>query len=148
MGLIMSLNAKKIFLDTAPLIYYIEENPLYTGVLNDLFTTGKTKKNQFISSVVTLIEVLVLPLREGKTELAETYKQILTGSHSIEIVDINVDISVIAARLRADKALKTPDAIQVATAIYTSSDYFLTNDKRLKSINEIEVITVDELSSI
>jgi Predicted nucleic acid-binding protein, contains PIN domain len=145
MGLIKRFNNKKIFVDTAPLIYYIEENPFYSIVLNDLFETCKAKNNQFVSSVITLIEVLVLPLREGKKELAETYKKILTDSRSIDIIDVNAEISEIAANIRANNCFKTPDAIQLATAIYSSSDYFLTNDKRLKSIKEVDVITIDEL---
>jgi len=48
---------------------------------------------------------------------------------------------------RAKYGLKTPDSIQVATAIYTSADYFLTNDIRLKAIKEIETLVLDELIS-
>jgi len=38
-----------------------------------------------------------------------------------------------------------PDSIQLATAVYYSADYFLTNDIRLKSVNEIEILVLDEL---
>jgi predicted nucleic acid-binding protein len=40
---------------------------------------------------------------------------------------------------------QTPDAIQIATAIYYPADYFLTNDKRLKSVTEIKIITLEDL---
>ena len=145
MGLTNKFINKRIFLDTAPLIYYIEENSLYENLLNDLFAVCEKQKCQFISSVITLTEVLILPLREGKKELAEKYENILTHSHSIEIIDINVDIAKVTAQLRADYSLKTPDAIQLATAIYSYADYFLTNDKRLKIIKEVQVITLNDL---
>ena len=37
------------------------------------------------------------------------------------------------------------DALQLATAIETGCDMFYTNDRKLKQIDEINVITVDEL---
>jgi hypothetical protein len=36
MGLIKDLIGKKIFLDTAPLIYYIEEHSYFAPLLNEL----------------------------------------------------------------------------------------------------------------
>ncbi|MDY0201998.1 MAG: hypothetical protein RBR40_13535 [Tenuifilaceae bacterium] len=48
--------------------------------------------------------------------------------------------------LRAKYALKTPDAIQLASALISLSDFFLTNDLRLKNVNEIEVITLDDFN--
>jgi predicted nucleic acid-binding protein len=132
-------------LDTAPLIYYIEENPYFAKPLNELFIAGEKQECHFVSSVITLTEVLVLPIREGYDDIVEKYEMILTHSPSIEIVDINVEIAKITARLRANYSLKTPDAIQLATALYCSADYFLTNDKRLKSIKEISIILLEDL---
>jgi predicted nucleic acid-binding protein len=142
MGLINTLIGKKIFIDTAPLIYFIEEHPYYSPVLYELFNRPQY---QFISSVVTLTEVLVLPLREGNQDLARKYEAILIHSPSIILADINIEIAKITAQLRAEYTLKTPDAIQLATAISYSADYFLTNDKHLKTIKKVKVITLEEL---
>jgi predicted nucleic acid-binding protein len=144
MELIKKLNNKKIFLDTAPLIYYIEEDSRYANSLNGLFAIAEKQQCFFVSSVITLIEVMTLPLREGNKKLAKKYENILTHSSLIEIIDINTKIAGITAQLRAKYSLKTPDAIQLATAINYPADYFLTNDKRLRSIKEIPVITLDD----
>jgi predicted nucleic acid-binding protein len=145
MGLTEKFANKKIFLDTAPLIYYIEENPYFAKPLNELFVAGEKKECHFVSSIITLIEVLVLPMREKRDDIIKKYEMILTHSSSMEIVDINVKIAKTTARLRADYSLKTPDAIQIATALHCSADYFLTNDKRLKSIKEISIILLEDL---
>ncbi|GHT70251.1 PIN domain nuclease [Bacteroidia bacterium] len=145
MGLVKDLTGKKIFLDTAPLIYYIEDHPYFAPLLNELILLKGKEKCQFISSVITLAEVLVLPIREKKTDLAQKYEAILTGSKSIEMVDINVKIAKTTAQLRAKYILKTPDAIQLASAIHYSADYFLTNDKHLKTVGEIKIITLEDL---
>ena len=113
MGLIKQLYGKKIFLNTAPLIYFMEEGSRFLPLLNDLFSVSNCK---FVTSVITLSEVLVMPLREGKIQLAEQYKEILTMSENIYILDINTDIATEAAKIRADYSIKTPDAIQLAAA--------------------------------
>jgi len=58
---------------------------------------------------------------------------------------INVEIATKAAELRAKYKLKTPDALQIAPAICRFSDYFLTNDKQLKIVSEVNVLILDEL---
>ncbi|WP_404987325.1 type II toxin-antitoxin system VapC family toxin [Candidatus Hadarchaeum sp.] len=52
-----------------------------------------------------------------------------------------------AADLRARYGLRTPDALQVATALHAGATAFLTNDARLKAVRELEVVLLDELSS-
>ena len=47
-----------------------------------------------------------------------------------------------AADLRARFNLRTPDAIQVATAIIAGAQAFITNDARLKSVTEIPVLLI------
>jgi len=145
MGLIQKLKNKKVFLDTAPLIYYIEENQHYSPVLNKLFLDNSKGEFLFQTSVITLLEVLVLPMRQNEIQLVEQYQNILCNSQSIEIFDLNVEIAKRAARYRAIYGLKTPDSIQIATAVYSSADYFLTNDLRLKTVKDIEVLVLDEL---
>ncbi len=41
MGLIEKFSKKIVFLDTAPLIYYIEEHKAYTHILDELFTANE-----------------------------------------------------------------------------------------------------------
>ena len=147
MGLIRKLTNKKVFLDTAPLIYYIEENKKYSKLLDTLFSTNSKGKFLFQTSVITLLEVLVLPMRQKEHELVEQYQNILCNSPTIEIFDLNIEIAITAAGYRAKYGLKTPDSIQLATAVYSSDDYFFTNDIRLKAVNEIEVLILDELIS-
>jgi predicted nucleic acid-binding protein len=144
MGLIKKLANSEIFLDTAPLIYFIEEHPKYSPVLDELFLSND-HFFRFSTSVITLAEVLVLPLREGKIHLAQKYETILVNSDSVTLLEINAQIAKTTAQLRADYNLRTPDAVQIASGIYSNADYFLTNDKKLKSIKEIKVITLDDL---
>jgi predicted nucleic acid-binding protein len=145
MGLIQKVTNKVIFLDTAPLIYYIEEKQKYLPLLDKLFLANSKGRFLFKTSVITLLEVLVEPIRQKEFRLVEQYQNILCNSPTFEILDINIEISKKSAELRAGYGLRTPDALQMATAKYTSADYFITNDIRLKVVKEIEVLVLDEL---
>jgi predicted nucleic acid-binding protein len=148
MGLIQKLTNKKVFLDTAPLIYYIEENNQYSPLLDKLFLANSKGKFLFQTSVITLLEVLVHPMRHNENHLVEQYQNILCNSPTINIFELNIEIAKRAAVFRAKYGLKTPDSIQVTTAIYASAEFFLTNDIRLKAVKEIETLVLDELIKV
>jgi predicted nucleic acid-binding protein len=91
-----------------------------------------------------MIELLVRPLRLNENDLVKQYIDILCNSKTLEIVDVNIEISKKASWFRAKYGFKTPDAIQLATSIWSSADYFLTNDLRFKSIKEIKVLVLED----
>jgi predicted nucleic acid-binding protein len=142
---IQALSSKVVFLDTAPLIYFIEEHSPYQAILSSLFDYNDKGGFSFITSSITLLEVLVKPLQEGQTGVAKQYRDILTNATGIEIFDVTSAIAEQAAQLRAKYNLRTPDAIQLATSIEMGAHYFLTNDHRLKLVSETTVVTVAEL---
>lgn len=136
---------KILFIDTAPLIYFIEGHSDYNEKLSELFKSNENGDIYFQTSTLTLLEVLVQPLRHQKLELARQYENILTTSSNLEIFDIDIQISIQAAQLRADYNIKTPDSIQIATGIDKNADFFITNDKKLKNIDKIKVLTLEEI---
>ena len=136
---------KIIFLDTAPLIYFIEGHSQYQQKLKQLFLLNDEGHFKFLSSVITLLEVLVKPLKEGQNKTVEQYKKILTNAEGIDIFEITIPVTIKAAELRAKYNIHTPDALQIATAIERQADFFLTNDLRLKQVVEIKLVTISEL---
>lgn len=142
---IQDFASKTVFLDTAPLIYFIEGHSVYQPILSSLFEFNDKGGFSFVTSSVTLLEVLVKPLREGRKAIAEQYRDILTTAPGIELFDVTSTIAEQAAQLRAKYNVRTPDAIQLATCIELGADYFLTNDNRLKAVSETTVVTVGEL---
>jgi predicted nucleic acid-binding protein len=93
---------------------------------------------------LTLLEVLVQPLRKGQSELAELYRTILLSASGIEIVAITAEIADSAAVLRAQTNLNVPDAIQLAVAQRRDA-VFLTNDRRLPTPSEISMLILDDI---
>lgn len=67
------------------------------------------------------------------------------NSAGLTTVEVDSNIAEIAAQLRADYNLRTPDAIQMASAISTGSSFFLTNDVRLPSLPGLSVLVLQRL---
>lgn len=81
MGQLTPLIAGKLVaFDTGPLIYYIEEHPDYLSPADEIFSAIDSGTAHGMTSVLTLQEVLVKPLREGRKDLAEKYRDVLTNS--------------------------------------------------------------------
>jgi predicted nucleic acid-binding protein len=51
----------------------------------------------------------------------------------------DADVAEISSDLRARYGIRTPDAIQVATAIRHKAEKFITNDERLAFVKDIRV---------
>jgi len=62
---INGLQGKTVDLDTAPLIYFIEENPIYLEAATLFFKAMDKGDFTVVTSTVTLLEVLVQPLRSN-----------------------------------------------------------------------------------
>jgi hypothetical protein len=60
MGLISQLYGKKVFIDTAPFIYYIEGNIQFQKILSQLFKLNSKGEIIFSTSVQNKIKTIVL----------------------------------------------------------------------------------------
>lgn len=132
---------KAIYLDTAPLIYYLEENTSYFNFLEKLFRKNENGDFIFYTSVITLAEILTLPMRLGNKKLIKQYQMFLLESPTLKVISVNGVIAKLAAKLRAEYSFRLPDAIHMATALEIKADYFLTNDLALNKVKGLQVIT-------
>jgi hypothetical protein len=80
LGLVADIKHSTICLDTAPVIYYIEKNVKYLPSLNPLFQLIDSGELVAITTNITLLEVMVYPIRKGNRSLAESYRNILLHS--------------------------------------------------------------------
>ncbi len=138
------LQGEIVGLDTAPLIYFIEEHTTYLGALKEFFETVDKEEVNVVTSTITLTEVLVHPLRSQNVDLAAEYREILLNSN-ITTLDISSQIAEYGALLRSQYNLRTPDALQIDTAIKSGAGFFLTNDTKLPKIPTIDYLILDTL---
>ena len=136
---------QRLYTETAPLIYYVEENPSYVAKMDAIIEAIEDRPIEAVSSVITLTEVLTRPVKLGNTRLEREYRDILLHSGGFRLLTITARIAESAAALRARYNLRTPDALHVAAAIDVRCDAFLTNDTGIKRVTEIVVLVLDEL---
>ena len=132
-------------IDSAPIVYFIEENPKYLVLVDEVFQRIDTGVMAGVTSVITLTEVLTHPMRHGNQELRESYTRLLLEAAGFSTVPIDAEMASTAAELRARHDLRARDALQLACAIETGSHAFLTNDIRLRQLTEMPVIVLESL---
>ncbi len=138
------LHGRRVAIDTAPLIYYIEQTK-YVDVLDAFFAAVASGDVKVVASMMTLLEVLVHPLKTGNHALATQYNDILLSAPNVLVVSVTVEVAQEAAQVRAETGLKTPDAIIVATAQLHDA-VLLTNDRDFSSVNALEVSKLRDLT--
>jgi hypothetical protein len=61
-GWVEQLHGKTVCVDTSPLIFFIEEHPIFGPVVDPFFEAVSQGKLKLVISTVALLEVLVHPL--------------------------------------------------------------------------------------
>lgn len=141
----IQLRGQVVGLDTAPLIYLIEQNQTYLELVRAFFEAMNRGEFQVVTSTLTLTEVLVHPLRSNNLALATRYRDIILDQENLMLLPVSVEVAEIAAELRATQNLRTPDAIQIATAIQAGATFFLTNDRQLANVSGLTALVLDRL---
>lgn len=145
MGLLSDIGNGPIALDSSIFVYFIEENPRYLPLIDPLITAITDGHLIGVTSSLTLMETLVVPLRAGNEVLARHYERVLTKSR-LKMVEINDALLRAAALVRATTRLKVPDALQVTSAMSAGCPVFLTNDHRIPSIPGLRVLQLEDYS--
>ena len=141
----MKTDFNSIYLDTAPIIYALENVAPYAERMQEFIFSHFYDDAIFKTSTVTNTEYLVIPYRTqdfAKIMEFERFKTVL----KMQVLPADNAITKRAAQIRAKySGIKAMDALQLATAIQNNCDVFLTNDKQLKQVEEIRVLLVDDL---
>ena len=136
-------SATRLFLDTAPVIYYVEQHPRYIAWMDEVFQLADANALQIVTSPITLAECLVMPLRQDDTTIVQLFTDLIVNGPSTHFHSIDQQIGAMAATLRAQHNLSLPDAIQAAVALDAGCDAFLTNDPGLRRVGELSVIVLE-----
>jgi predicted nucleic acid-binding protein len=135
----------RLFLDTAPVIYYTERHPQYVPVVDEIFDRIDAGTLPAVTSPVTLAESLVVPCRLGQIKVQQDFTDLIVSGQGTTFVPLEATIARRAAELRANYNMSLTDACQVATALAAGCDALLTNDVGLKRVQEITILVLDEL---
>jgi predicted nucleic acid-binding protein len=124
------LGVSRVFFDTNLFIYLIEGHGERSLRVKNILERMSERRDELLTSTITLAEVLVKPLAAGDTAWAARYEKML-DTPGVSVLPFDRACARVYARLRKDPSLKPPDAIQLACASNARCDLFITNDDRL-----------------
>ncbi len=119
----------RIFWDTNLFIYLFEDHGARSQRVAALRERMRQRNDQLCTSTLTLGEVLVKPLEKGDEVLRRRYEEAL--SQAVALIPFDRAAATVYAAIRRDRAIRPPDAIQLACASQARVDLFITNDDRL-----------------
>jgi predicted nucleic acid-binding protein len=130
----------RIFWDTNLFIYLWEDYGALSQAVAELRTKMLRRRDQLLTSTLTLGEILVKPTVAGNTQLCRKYEDALLSV--AVLIPLDARVAKTYASIRRDRTLKAPDVIQLASAASVPTDLFITNDGRLqgKRIDGIQFI--------
>ena len=119
----------RIFWDTNLFVYLFEDKGELTERVVTLRERMIERSDELFTSALALGEILVRPVEAADNSLARRYEQaILTAA---TVLPFDQGAALAFARVRQDRSIKLPDAIQLACASAAGVDLFITNDARL-----------------
>ncbi|HWF65796.1 MAG TPA: PIN domain-containing protein [Acidobacteriaceae bacterium] len=120
----------RIFFDTNLFIYLLEDSGPRGRRVAEILERISQRRDELLTSTLTLGEVLVKPISAGDVDWAGQYEKFL-DMPGVTLLPFDRRSSRIYAEIRQDKTIRPPDAIQLACAASAKCDLFITNDDRL-----------------
>lgn len=149
----MGLNRLRLFLqrhslvgiDTSIFIYGVERKATYVELAETVFSWLERPMHNAVTSSLTMTECLVRPYREINERRVNEFFALLSTYPNLRWMAPGLDIAETAARIRAQHGLRTPDALQAATAQFAGARGFITNDPVFERTGGFEVLVFDRL---
>jgi predicted nucleic acid-binding protein len=121
----------RVFWDTNLFIYLWEDFGKLSSQVLTLRNRMLTRGDELLTSAITLGEILVKPIQKQDAKAVAYYQKLIATTAAV--IPFEEKAALAYARLRADRSLRPPDAIQLACAATAGVDLFITNDIRLHS---------------
>jgi len=132
-----------VVLDTAPVIYLLEDNKAFLPLFWPLFQAAESGRIRILITPITVAEVLAGPWKAGKEALAERYEHALREGLGWKVVDLDAGLAARASRLRGRYGLRLPDAFQLAASLVNGADALVTHDRDFgKAAKEVNILGV------
>lgn len=131
-------------LDSSVFIFHIEGNPKYGELADAVFTWLEGPRAEAVTSTITMLELLVQPYRLSDIDRVNQFYALLSSYPHLMWVVPTLEIADLGARLRAEHNLRTPDALQAATALSSGATGFISNDPVFQRLGNLEIAILDD----
>jgi predicted nucleic acid-binding protein len=135
---------RRIALDTSVFIYQLEAKAKYLSLTDAVFAWVERTGHEAVTSTITMTELLVPSYRDNSEQRVDEFYGLLSTYPNLRWIAPDLEAADIAARLRATYKLRTPDALQAATAIRAQATGLITNDPMFLRVVEFETAVLDQ----
>jgi len=136
---------RRIALDTSVFIYQLEANARYVLLTDSVFSWLERTGHEAVTSTITMTELLVPSYRDNDEHRVDAFYGLLSTYPNLRWVAPDLDMADLAAKLRAQHRLRTPDALQAATAIHAQATAMITNNPVFARIKEFDTAILHQL---
>jgi predicted nucleic acid-binding protein len=120
----------RVFWDTNLFIYLFEEYGEFSESVVELRERMLVRGDQQLTSTITVGELLFKPAEKGDDDLCRKYEEAVMKTATLLSFDLSA--ARYYSKIRSDRSLRAPDALQLASAASAGVDLFVTNDHRLQ----------------
>jgi predicted nucleic acid-binding protein len=139
------LRGAQVYLDSNIFIALAEGMTSVQALLVEILDGADAGHWRIVTSDLTLAEVLIRPLRLQQATLVQHYEELLGSREGLRMHPVDREILRKAAALAAQGNMKLPDAIHAATAQQCLCQFLITEDKRLRSFDQVQVLRFADL---
>lgn len=118
--------------------------PRYAGLTDPIFAWLEQPNHEGIASTIAMTELLV-PAYWGLGSAGRRVLRLLVAYLNLDWIAPNPKAADIAARIGARYRLRTPDALQAATAVQAQATSLVTNDPIFEGLDAFETLVLDGL---
>lgn len=136
---------RRIALDTSIFIYQLEANARYLALTDHIFSWLEQPVSRAVTSTLTMTELLAQPYRDADEQRVDEFYGLLSTYPNLDWIAPDLEIADLAARYRALHRLRTPDALQAATAAHEHATGFITNDPVFERVAAFDTLILDQL---
>jgi predicted nucleic acid-binding protein len=122
---------RRIALDTSIFIYQLEEDIRYLALTDHIFSWLEQPGSSAVTSTITMTELLVQPYSALDEQRVDGLLLIYR--------------SQITPQIRARHRLRTPGALQAATAVQAQATGLITNDSVFQRVAEFATLVLEQL---
>lgn len=127
------VESPKVYVDANVLIYFVEGAQAFRVGARRLFAETALRGAVIVTSELSIAECLHGAYKRNDDTLAGNYRELFGAQSLIALVPVSAPLLDSSARLGAALAVKTLDAIHVASAVQIDAEYLVTNDRSMRA---------------
>ncbi len=117
-------------------IYLFEDDARFIDAVHPVLKNAEQGKISLITSIISVLETLSPAKYLTDDETPAKIQQFFRETQGLTVYPVDWSVALETARLRQKhRFIKTPDAIQIATAVAHHAETFLTNDGQLQRMS-------------